>query len=40
MSSSNLNQVEHVPQDVVLRTLILKLGMTLVFAIADVARSL
>lgn len=27
-------------QDVVLRALILKLGMTLVFAIADVARSL
>lgn len=40
ISSSNLDQVEHVPQDVVLRALILKLGMTLVFAIADVARSL
>ena len=40
ISSINLDQAENVSEDVVLCALIVKFGVTLVFAIADVASSL
>ena len=40
ISSINLDQVEHVAEDVVLWALIVKFGISLVFAIAGVASSL
>ena len=40
ISSINLDQVEHVAEDVVLCALIVKFGLSLVFAIAGVASSL
>ena len=40
ISSINLDQVEHVAEDVALCALIVKFGISLVFAIAGVASSL
>ena len=40
ISSINLDQAEHVSEDIVLCALIMKFGMTLIFAIAGVASSL
>ena len=40
ISSINLDQVKHVAEDVVLCALIVKFGISLVFAIAGVASSL